>query len=202
MIDRHNVTVFSCLFHCSEYAWVMIKPMKPILFLDFDRTLFDTDKFYEWLGEKRFERILSITGGRLPPPDFSSYVFADAISFLKKIKPHYRAVILTYSLNTILQKMKIKGSGLLPYVHDVIVTQRGKGEQAKDYLEHIGLLKGHHFFIDDAPINIEEMKQSNLHVTSIRIERTPIAKEDMKGITVAPDAVIKDLAGAEKFLEI
>ena len=114
--------------------------MKPIVFLDFDRTIFDTDQLYAWIGPNRFERILALTSGEIAPPDFASYLYPDTVNFLKRVRLTHRIVILTYAVNVVLQRKKLRGSGIIPLVDDVIITQgstdnlTGKGEEASKYL--------------------------------------------------------------------
>jgi FMN phosphatase YigB (HAD superfamily) len=127
---------------------------KPVLFLDFDRTLFDTDKFYEWLGDERFSRLLDLTAGKIASPDFSEMVYADTIPFLNRAKETHRLVLLTFAMNTALQRRKIRGSNLVSYFDDIIMTQGAKGEEVKNYLERMGDTGWEHAFIDDAPKTI------------------------------------------------
>lgn len=172
---------------------------KPILFLDFDRTLFDTEQFYEWLGDDRFARLLDVTAGKIPPPDFSAMLYSDTLPFLQKAKKTHRLVLLTYAVNTVLQRRKVRGSGLTPFFADIIITSRGKGLEAKKYLEHTEAneethgARWEHVFIDDAPQNIDDMKKVNPGIKSIRIDRTPLSYLEFIGVTEQPDLVVGSL---------
>lgn len=166
---------------------------KPVLFIDFDRTLFDTDQFYEWLGDERFSRLLDLTAGKIEAPDFANMVYSDSIPFLKRMKETHRIVLLTFAMNTALQRRKVRGSELVPYFDDVIMTQGAKGEEAKNYLERMGDTGWEHAFIDDAPENIDNMKMVNPEVRCIRIDRTaPPSPTNVR----PPDFVVSTLAGA------
>lgn len=173
---------------------------KPVLFLDFDRTLFDTDQFYDWLGEERFSRILDVSSGKIEPPDFSLMVYADTVAFLKKAKETHRLVLLTYSVNTVLQRRKVRGSGLVSFFDDIIMTQGSKGLEAKNYLMCMdgsgcaGILGGEHVFVDDAPENINDMKTVNPEIKSVRIERVALSPEELVLITEKPDLVVPSLS--------
>lgn len=173
--------------------------IKPVLFLDFDRTLFDTDQFYDWLGENRFERILKISSGELAPPDFAEYLYADTLEFLKTAGKTYRLVLLTYALNTVLQRKKVRGSGIIPLLDDVIMTQgnasgqTGKGDAALDYLKRIGDSGWEHAFVDDAPENIDEVKRHSPDIRCIRIDRTPLAQGALHDGLMPPDLVVTSL---------
>ena len=100
-----------------------MKNQKPILFLDFDRTLFDTDLFYDWLGEKHFERLLQVATGEIAPPDFSVMLYADTIGFLERMRPRFRLVILTFDTNAGLQRKKLQGAGVVSLVDDIIIFE-------------------------------------------------------------------------------
>jgi FMN phosphatase YigB (HAD superfamily) len=180
--------------------------MKPVLFLDFDRTLFDTDKFYDWLGSDRFGRILAITGGTLAPPPFDTYLYEDTTHFLKRMMKVYRIVLLTYAVNTVLQRKKVRGSGIIPYLDDVLITQgevgekTGKGTAAAEYLHRIGDSGWEHVFVDDDPRNIDEVKRVNPEIRCIRIDRTTLAQGILHEGLLAPDHIVADLKELEALL--
>lgn len=173
--------------------------IKPVLFLDFDRTLFDTDQFYVWLGENRFERILKISSGELAPPNFNEYLYHDTLEFLKVAAKTHRIVLLTYALNTVLQRKKIRGSGIIPLLDDVIITQgdangkTGKGDAAHNYLARIGDSGWEHAFVDDAPENIDEVKRHNPEIRTIRIDRVPFAQGALHEGLLPPDQIVTNL---------
>lgn len=184
---------------------------QPVLFLDFDRTLFDTDQFYDWLGEDRFSRILDLSSGKIEAPDFSTMIYADSLPFLQKAKETYRLVLLTYTVNTALQRRKVRGSGLVPFFSDIIMTQGSKGFEAKKYLEHMhgsgwpscpdcaGREGGEHAFVDDTPKNLDDMKQVNPEIKTIRIERI-ILTTDEAVQEIAPDLVVPSLSALSSLL--
>ncbi len=173
--------------------------IKPVLFLDFDRTLFDTDQFYDWLGENRFERILKISSGELAPPNFHEYLYEDTVESLKIFSKTHRLVLLTYALNTVLQRKKIRGSGIITLLDDVIITEgdasgkTGKGDAAHEYLLRIGDSGWEHAFVDDAPENIDEVKRRNPEIRTIRIDRVPFAQGAFHDGLLPPDQVVANL---------
>ena len=180
--------------------------MKPVLFLDFDRTLFDTDKLYEWLGKERFTRILELTGGVIDPPDYASYLYPDTAPFLKKMRASYRLVLLTFAQNTKLQRMKVRGSGIVPLLDDVIITigdeqgQTGKGDAIREYQKRTGDSGWEHIFVDDNPDNLREVKIMNPDVRVIRIDRPSVPFTEPITNATTPDAVVKNLIELEKLL--
>lgn len=180
--------------------------MKPVLFLDFDRTIFDTDALYVWMGSNRFERILALTSGAIAPPDFASYLYPDTVDFLKQVRATHRIVILTYAVNVVLQRKKLRGSGIIPLVDDVIITEgdaenlTGKGKEAKEYLSRIGDPGWEHTFVDDSPQNIDEMKRKNPDIRCIRIDRVPLAQGMLHDALLSPDQVVTDLLELKSIL--
>ena len=173
--------------------------MKPVMFLDFDRTLFDTDKFYEWIGGDSVERILKLTSGAITPPDFSLFLYADSIQFLRWVRATHQLVLLTYTVNTTLQKKKIDGSGIVPLLDEVIMVSggeeglSGKGVAAKNYLLHINKPEWEHIFIDDSPQNIDEVKQINPKIRCIRIDRVAHTDEILYATLFPPNDVVHGL---------
>lgn len=172
----------------------------PVLFLDFDRTLFDTEQFYEWLGEDHFARIMDLESGKLTPPDYRKWLYPDTLPFLNEAKKTHQLVLLSYAMNTLLQQHKIEGSGIASFFSHIIITQREKGTEAKAYLAHKGDPPGPHVFVDDVPMNFSEIKETNLELVCIRIERIPLAWEKMAGVKHEPDHVVHDLDEALQIL--
>jgi FMN phosphatase YigB (HAD superfamily) len=173
---------------------------KPLLFLDFDRTLFDTGQFYEWLGEKVDERILELTSGTIAPPDFPAMLYPDTVPFLLEVRKNYHLVLLTYTahITRALQEKKVFGSGLTAYVDDVLIVsgERGSGGKAKE-VEHLAgesdNVSATHVFVDDRPENISEVKELNPAVLCIRIDRAGEgAHGDPLGL-IPPDALVRTL---------
>jgi len=150
---------------------------KPVIFLDFDRTLFDTAQFYDWLGHDVETALEALVEGRVEEPNFASMLYSDTLSFLERARHTHQLVLLTYTMNTPLQKKKINGSGVTPYFDHVIMThgtregESGKGLGAKDYLAtHHST--GQNIFIDDVLANITEVKRMNPEIRCVRIDRT------------------------------
>ena len=137
-------------------------------FLDFDRTLFDTDTFKEYLAERNADS--SITGepeedvartlneaaqsGQLTfaPGELSRFLYADVAEFLRMLGNE--AVIITYG-NEALQKAKVESS-----LNDVVrVTALYTGDVLKaHYLENWpGYYGQEAVFTDDRVYELETM---------------------------------------------
>lgn len=175
-----------------------MRRIDPVLFLDFDRTLFDTDKFFDWLGPDRFSRILALTSGTLASPDFSSYLYPDTLRFLASAKRTHRLVLLTYTVNIALQKKKVRESGVMSYFDDIIFSRgdgerSGKGKDAREYLLRIGDAGWEHTFVDDSSENISEVKELNPEIRCVRIDRVPGGGGSLSHGYLPPDLVISSL---------
>ena len=178
---------------------------KPILFIDFDRTLFDTEKFYTWLGEDVYKRIDDIVEGKLPPPHFNTMVYADVEEFLAFAHARYHLVLLTflkveYSSNPVLmQQLKINGSGVAKHFDDIIITTKDKAVRAKEYLMTHESRETQALFVDDELANISRMKEENPEVSCYLMRRF-VRESGTEGIRFAPDFVVKDLVELKKQL--
>ncbi len=166
---------------------------KPILFLDFDRTLFDTDRFYDWLGVDRYSRILDLLAGTIAAPDFSLMIYPDTVPFLEEVKKTHRLVLLTYTVNTTLQRRKIRGSKLVPFFDDIIMTKESKGIAVKNYLIRTEHSEKGHTFVDDTPKNIDDMKMENPEIRTVRIERVLLTAQELIHHT-EPDLLVSSLS--------
>ncbi len=171
---------------------------KPVCFIDFDRTLFDTEKFYTWLGEDVYKRIDDIVEGKLPPPHFNTMVYSDVEDFLTFAHTRYHLVLLTflkveYSSNPVLmQQLKINGSGVAKHFDDIIITTKDKAVRAKEYLITHGRGDMQVLFVDDELTNISRMKEENPEVVCYLMRRF-VRESGSEGIIFAPDFVVKDL---------
>lgn len=169
------------------------------MFLDFDRTLFDTDKFYEWIGENRVLRLTQLTSREIPPPDFSQFLYDDTVAFLQRVRGTHKLILLTYTINIVLQEMKMQGSGILEYFDEVIMVSgengglSGKGTAAREFLMRVNEPGWEHVFIDDSPHNIDEIKRMNPEISCIRIDRVTHAQGMLHGELLAPDHIIRNL---------
>lgn len=178
---------------------------KPVLFLDFDRTLFDTEGFYAWLGEDRYAQTLALLSGRRAPPDFSTFLFPETLDFLRTMRAHYRLVLLSYSVNTVMQRRKVRDSGVAPLFDDILIVQCDKGAAATEYLSRFAPTAWRHVFVDDEPGNISDMKSAHPDFLVIQIGARE-GDTEHPALT-PPDKHVEDLkallpfitpAGAEK----
>ena len=135
-------------------------------FLDFDRTLFDTDSFLVYLGERleiapllslsreERSRVLgeALTEGRITfaPGELSQFVYADVPEFLRAAGNE--AVIVTYGDETI-QKAKIESAFAgIPRISALYIGFTHKGEFLKERYLRYGSSP---VFTDDLPSELE-----------------------------------------------
>ncbi len=139
-------------------------------FLDFDRTLFDTEAFFTFLTE-RFgepppqtddERVglagrlaLKVASGEITfaPGELAPFVYTDVPEFLRALGNE--AVIVTYG-DKALQRMKIESAlAGIPRVSAIYVGENRKGPHLAERLAVSGAQA---LFVDDAPLELESVE--------------------------------------------
>jgi hypothetical protein len=154
-------------------------PQKPVLFLDFDRTLFDLDRFMgQYLGYRHEEHSVRFQQFLLSNPtmDISPYLYDDSISFMIRARKTHTLVLLSRGRNfPEYQRKKILGSRVAEYLDDIIVTPNDdKGLFALPFLPNYMLggtePKGY-MFIDDNVDALKSMQAIAPYVRRIYIDR-------------------------------
>jgi len=152
---------------------------KPVLFLDFDRTLFDLDRFMgEYLGYRhedhsvKFKEFLSSS----PTMDISGYMYEDTVPFLLRARETHTLVLLSRARSfPEYQRKKILGSRVAEYLDDIIVTPNDdKGLFALPFLPNYGIGEGEpkgYMFIDDNLEALHSMKPIAPYVRRVYIDR-------------------------------
>lgn len=109
----------------------------------------------------------------------TSYVFPDALEFLKRLNEEGEDVcILTYVAqrkNLRQQALKLAGSGIMPYVSEIYNTNRYKFELDIDYKNGI--------FIDDSPRDLEGLYKAGARKL-IRIKKPNNVKRTSKELNI------------------
>lgn len=140
-------------------------------FLDFDKTLFDTDAFIEYLGKKihtpelanlpldeRNRSVLYAYEARLitfEDGELSPFVYGDVAEFLRLAANN--ATIVTFG-SPGLQKAKIQSAlSHIPRVHVVYTLGKDKGPFVKEQLGDSG---SEAVFVDDAILPLESVALS------------------------------------------
>jgi FMN phosphatase YigB (HAD superfamily) len=102
------------------------------LFLDFDRTLFNTELFYTSLELKYVLGIQRFPKG----VDFSKFIYPDVIPLLNLLKKLGFTICLVTFGERAVQEYKFQASGLAPYFKDVFYVEQGsKAAVIKKYLD-------------------------------------------------------------------
>jgi FMN phosphatase YigB (HAD superfamily) len=137
------------------------------IFLDFDRTLFDTEAFYNSLELTHIEGIIA---GQLGA-DFSRFLYSDAISFMCNAKvAGYNCHLVTFGRRSV-QECKVKLSGLEPYFAELFYMEQGsKAEVIHKYLNS-GVSCEKVVFIDDSIEHLAQVHELLPQVISIRMAR-------------------------------
>ncbi len=171
--------------------------MKPIIFLDFDRTLFDLDRFMgEYLGYRHEEHVLKFKEFLMSDPlmDISQYLYPDTIPFLKKAgETHTRVLLSRARTFPEYQRKKIIGSRVLEYLDDIVVTpDDNKGSYAIPFLsQNLDDIKDACLFLDDNLDALRSMEVVAPYVKRILVDR----RRKTSILPSGADMCIADLSG-------
>ncbi len=145
---------------------VVLLVMKYIC-LDFDRTLFDTELFYNSL---ELTCICGQSESRLGV-DYSGFIYPDVLEFLQKCqKAQYLCLLVTFGRQSV-QEFKFKNSGIEPYFFKTFYVEQGsKAEAIKKYLDS-GVSCEKLVFIDDTIGHLETFAKEFPAAAVLRMAR-------------------------------
>jgi FMN phosphatase YigB (HAD superfamily) len=137
------------------------------IFLDFDRTLFDTDAFYNVIERQLLIGIDTAIRGF----DLGQFLFDDMIRFMcNASEAGYLCHLVTFGERQV-QERKVRLSGIEPYFTEVFYVEQGsKAEVIKQYL-HSGVSCEKAVFIDDTIEHLEQVKLLLPYIVAIRMAR-------------------------------
>ena len=140
-------------------------------FLDFDRTIFDTDAMYQIMRNQLPESSIGSTES-LDVIDAHSLLFPDALEFFSN---HYPAEIFivsscagtTADWDMNFQKEKINLSGVKKYVNEILVVEGSKVQAIKKKLKSgEGAV-----FVDDFDKHLNDVHESLSDIKVVQIDR-------------------------------
>jgi hypothetical protein len=154
------------------------------LFLDFDRTLFDTERLYARLGASLLLPFL--TGAE----SFEELLYPDTLPFLRA---HAKddLVLVTRGIPA-LQRLKAEKSGVLRRVsHALYVSE---GTKALAITKHLSahLLREPAYFIDDMPEELAAVRDAHPRIQCVRMRRPTGRTSLLPGPHGIPE--VRDLA--------
>jgi hypothetical protein len=139
--------------------------------LDFDHTLFDTDRFKsdamrrggneDWVRPAIWDQF-----------DATQYLYSDTLPFLESVGVE-NAIILTAMSPHLgpqtreFQKMKLERSGVRPYVKDIIFMEGDKGSYVADLCAHTQAT-----FVDDTLDHLRSVQTLCPEVSLVHMVRT------------------------------
>lgn len=170
--------------------------MKPVLFIDFDRTIFDTSILDDALGEDTASRMAEILGGRATDPDYAAMLYADTRRALGALREAYHLILLTHAgivWSREFQRRKVERSGVAAMVDEVIITMGMKGEEARAYFEKTGTAPEGTVFLDDLPEQISDMKARIPASYTVLMVRNPAIVDSADSPPFGADAVVQNL---------
>lgn len=146
--------------------YMSVPPQKPVLFLDFDLTLFDLGRFMrDYLGMRHEEHSVKFREFLMSSPtaDISAFMYEDSVPFLRRARETHTLVLLSRARTfPEYQRKKILGSQVAEHLDDIIVTPNDdKGLFALPFLPNVpegASTPEGYIFIDD---NLEALRSMN-----------------------------------------
>ena len=150
-----------------------------VIFFDFDRTLFETDRLYTYL-----EKYKSVPGDpdSLTPVSVQEFVYEGVHALLKDLKENHTLVLVTLARAVkhkkigIFQKLKVERSGIAGYF-DKIKIHTGTLKEAVITALVDEYPEGTVVFIDDDPAELQAAKERNPSLVLVQM-RHPGTKHE------------------------
>ncbi|HXK37479.1 MAG TPA: hypothetical protein VJ579_00205 [Candidatus Paceibacterota bacterium] len=178
-----------------------------VIFLDCDWTIFDAQRFIDYMNAH--ENDITALLEKDPQAPLASWLYADVVDFCIAARGKgYKIVILSMARNIEGQIAKIRATGIAAYVDDIVVVPGEKSTAAGDWLKEHNERPNGHYFIDDAPLFLNDMKRTHPGIWCIRMERTAllpsqesIAAVDLSDRTITSLDELRGILGLEVYEE-
>ncbi len=147
-----------------------------VIFLDFDRTIFNTDLFYSSLEQN----YVFGQGEHQIEADLNQFIYDDVVDFLCLCQKNDIACVLLTFGNRLIQEFKFRATGIESYFKDMLYVERGsKAECIKKYLEtYVSCEKV--IFIDDTIEHLEGFVESIPAGRAVRMVRLGAKGSEIK----------------------
>lgn len=145
------------------------------IFLDFDRTLFDTDRFYNELERRSLIKDRSIKN-----IDLAIFLYPDVIHFLKSCKiAGWKCYLVTFGAREV-QKPKFLGCNIANYFTETFYVESGSKVAVIE--KAIGNSVPHEniYFIDDTIAHLEAFSHVLPEANAIKMSRIGAKGSEMK----------------------
>lgn len=151
---------------------------RPTIYLDFDRTLCNTDQLYHLLGfragvtlssEERVS-LVELARKRSKDIDWPSLVYGDTFPTLRALHEHFRIVIVSFATIEDFQRMKIDASGVGSIVDAIFVVDGDKSKAILRDQEGRNVQSGG-YFLDDRLEHVHDVRTVLPGITSVAMCR-------------------------------
>lgn len=178
-----------------------------VIFLDCDWTIFNAQGFIDYANAH--EGDLRALIAQHPEAPLAEWLYPDVINFCIAARAAgHKLVVLSMAGNIEGQIQKIKATGIGAYVDDILVVANMKSEAAGEWLREHGEQPNGHYFVDDAPIFLNDMKRMHPGMWCIRMEREAllpsqesIAAVDLSDRTITSLDELKGILGIDAHSE-
>jgi FMN phosphatase YigB (HAD superfamily) len=166
------------------------------IFFDLDRTLFDTERFYNALEATHIAGVARTGFGH----DWSSFLYPDVTNFLEVGRHHgWKCHLVTYGDRTI-QEYKFKACGITHYFTELFYVEQGeKADFIKKYAKGT-ILPENIVFIDDCVGHLETFIKVLPAALPIRMCRPKAKGSDMQAPTIQTVSSLTELLQQPAFM--
>ena len=159
------------------------------IFLDFDRTLFDTDRFYNQL-----ERRVFIDSSSIKDINLAKFLYPDVISFLKSCQiAGWRCYLVTFGVRAV-QEPKFLGCNIAKYFTDAFYVESGSKVAVIEKALENTVPHENIYFIDDTIAHLEAFNSEFPKSHAIKMSRIGAKGSGLK------DPCFKNVADLDEFL--
>ena len=166
------------------------------IFFDFDRTLFDTERFYNALEATHIAGVVRTRFGH----DWSSFLYPDVLDFLEFGRHRgWKYHLVTFGDQTI-QEYKFQACGIENYFTEVFYVEQGeKADFIKNYVKDT-ISPKNIVFIDDSVNHLETFAKVLPTALPIRMCRPNAKGSDIQAPAIQTVSSLTDLLQKSIFM--
>lgn len=136
------------------------------IFLDFDRTLFDTERFYNELEKGAF-----INNSAIKDINLDKFLYPDVLSFLQACKEaEWNCFLVTFGDRTV-QKVKFKDCNISEYFAGTFYVESGSKVAVIEKAVESNVPHENIYFIDDTIEHLEAFSHVLQEANAIKMSR-------------------------------
>ncbi len=155
-----------------------------IIILDFDETIFDTEKFRE-----EFIILSAPYPTSFKKDELKKFIFPDVWDFFEAAKGKHRIFLATFG-DEIFQRAKVEASGVTEFFEEMIFT--GGEMKGSALAKHFPDTGESTIFVDDDPYQLASVQDLAPHIQTVQIVRDG-GGQDVAQHTISSMAELKSI---------